>query len=301
MGIIHELQNEATSNENISNLIRKAYMVAKKLDLREFEEWLYNELNGYKEYNSIPSYRKVICDLIAWNPYHGWVPVIIDNTELNDIITHRKINDSISYLAKVRNENDTAQLPIPNDIRNFISKMCDFDTKYTISFSTSYIDGIIEIVQNSILKWALNLEKEGIIGDNMTFTDKEKEIAKNTSNITNYITGNVGNLMLQQNSDNSTQIQNNLENLNENQIKELDNLLKIIKDNIQNINELNSSDIAVINEKIQNIEQSKKSNSLAKKGLKEGLGTIRNLLEGATGSIIASGIIYKLGMFSSSL
>ncbi len=301
MGAIHELQNEAISSENISNLIRKAYVVAKKLDLKEFEEWLYNELNGYKDCNNIPPYRNVVCELVAWNPYYGWTPVIIEDTKISDIISNRKINHSISYLVKIRNESDTAYFKLPNDIRNLISEMCDFNTKYANSFSTSCIDGIIEVVRNNILEWALNLEKRGIVGEGMTFTDKEKEIVKNNPNITNYITGDVGNLMLQQNSDNSTQIQSNLESLDEDKVKELNNLLKIIKDNIQDINELSDSDRDIVSEKVQNIEQCKKKHKLIKKGLKESLGTIRNVFEGVTGSIIASGIIYELGLFMSNL
>ena len=50
MGIIIELQREAL-NESVSieSLMRKAYLVAKKLDLKEFEEWLKQEQNGYDE------------------------------------------------------------------------------------------------------------------------------------------------------------------------------------------------------------------------------------------------------------
>ena len=41
MGIIIELQREALDESvSIESLMRKAYLVAKKLNLKEFEEWL---------------------------------------------------------------------------------------------------------------------------------------------------------------------------------------------------------------------------------------------------------------------
>ena len=49
-GIVIELQREALDEKiSIESLIRKAYLVAKKLKLKEFEEWLNQEQNGYKK------------------------------------------------------------------------------------------------------------------------------------------------------------------------------------------------------------------------------------------------------------
>lgn len=131
--------------------------------------------------------------------------------------------------------------------------------------------------------------------------DSQKGNIPHNNSVTNNFYGSIQNNQLQQNSNNSTQIQNNLESLNENQIKQLDDLLKTIKDNIKHINGLSSEHVALINKKVQNIQQCKKSNRLLKKGLKESLSTIRNVLEGVTGSIIASGVIHELGLFESNL
>ena len=57
-GIVIELQRDALDDKiTIESLIRKAYFVAKKLKLKEFEEWLNQEQNGYKR--NIPEYRSV--------------------------------------------------------------------------------------------------------------------------------------------------------------------------------------------------------------------------------------------------
>lgn len=47
-GIVLELQREAlSSNGDILSLLRKAYIIARKLDLKDFEKWVSCELNGY--------------------------------------------------------------------------------------------------------------------------------------------------------------------------------------------------------------------------------------------------------------
>ena len=59
--IVIELQHEALkSNFDIMNLLRKAYLVARKLKLQEFEDWINNELNGYKDLEkNLWSYVKI--------------------------------------------------------------------------------------------------------------------------------------------------------------------------------------------------------------------------------------------------
>lgn len=56
--IVIELQQEALKSDfDIMSLLRKAYLVAKKLKLQEFKEWINNELNGYGDKDEIPKYR----------------------------------------------------------------------------------------------------------------------------------------------------------------------------------------------------------------------------------------------------
>lgn len=47
-GIVIQLQEEALSNESdILSLLRKAYLIARKLKLQEFQAWISSEQNGY--------------------------------------------------------------------------------------------------------------------------------------------------------------------------------------------------------------------------------------------------------------
>ena len=53
-GIVLELQKEAMDkNADIESLLRKSYVIARKLKLPEFEEWIQCEQEGYgKKRNS---------------------------------------------------------------------------------------------------------------------------------------------------------------------------------------------------------------------------------------------------------
>ena len=62
--------------------------------------------------------------------------------------------------------------------------------------STVNITSLIEKVKNCLLEWTIELEGKGILGENMTFNEKEAESAKGISQqINNYygtvVNGNV--------------------------------------------------------------------------------------------------------------
>ncbi|MFE5131854.1 AbiTii domain-containing protein, partial [Bacillus mobilis] len=95
--IVLDLQKEAyDSKSDVVALLRKAYVVARKLKLKEFGDWINEELNGYQSYEKTPDYRNVCGQLKARNIYYGLVPVLIDNSELADIFTNRKLIHPIS-------------------------------------------------------------------------------------------------------------------------------------------------------------------------------------------------------------
>ena len=87
--LILELQHEVMKPDcDILYALRKAHLIASKLRLAEFDAWIQNELNGYKmNQDGIPEYRRINGRLKAWNPYHGWIPVILDNTELEKMLS----------------------------------------------------------------------------------------------------------------------------------------------------------------------------------------------------------------------
>lgn len=186
MGIVIELQREALEdNISIESLMRKAYLVARKLNLKEFEDWINQEQNGYK--GQVPEYRYIVGEVKAWNPYHGWIPIVL-SADVADMISKMPIPTSISELQDVYNSSDSAiGLSVNGKLTEWLNDHTDFmPTNYQFFSSKSELYRIMSTVRNKILDWALLLDENGIVREGMTFTDVEKKTAQNTQIINNY-------------------------------------------------------------------------------------------------------------------
>lgn len=185
-GIVIQLQEEAIKEDvDIETLLRKAYLVARKLQLKKFENWVLNEQNGYK--GALPEYRNVGGELQAFNPYRGWIPVMA-NGKMADFLDTMPINMPIAAISEAYSGSDgTIALTIPGEFTDFLNKnSASFDTKFRYKTSKTEFKKIISAVRNKILEWALLLEENGIVGEGLVFTDDEKKTAKNSSVINNY-------------------------------------------------------------------------------------------------------------------
>ena len=58
-----------------SDFLRRALVVARRLDVSELVGWISGELNGYST-KDVPDYRQVRGDLMAMNPTHGPIPFL---------------------------------------------------------------------------------------------------------------------------------------------------------------------------------------------------------------------------------
>lgn len=192
-GIVLELEREALDeNVGIEALLRKAYLVARKLKLTDFEKWINNEQNGYE--GEVPEYRMIGGEYKALNPYRGWIPVVLP-ANVAKVIAKVPLHNSISSLCDVYNTSEgSISFTVGAEITEFLNKSSNgFDTKFSFYSSRSEIYRIISTVRNKILDWALLLEENEIFGEGMTFTEKEKEIASTTKVINNYTNNFYGN------------------------------------------------------------------------------------------------------------
>ena len=97
--IVIDLQNEITSSEcDVVRILRRAHVIAVKLGLKEFDQWISCELNGYSNQDTCPDYRKVRGVLKAFNPYQGWIPTLIPDAEIEKAICEKRVPNSISEI-----------------------------------------------------------------------------------------------------------------------------------------------------------------------------------------------------------
>lgn len=181
--IVLDLQKEILSpNCDIVNVLRKAHLIAVKLKLSDFDQWIQYELNGYPDKESCPEYRKVRGTLKYFNQYYGWYPIIIPNNEIEKLICERKMSNSISEIVSLSDSPENNLIAeLSGGESAFLDKHCNMliPQRYALHISSTAVKDIEEKVKNAILEWTLKLEEEGIVGENMMFTEKEKDCATN--------------------------------------------------------------------------------------------------------------------------
>ncbi len=239
MSIILKLQKKCLDkNESLQDLLREALVISTKLKLYDFKEWINSELKGYSE--NIPNYRIINVQLKFFNPYHGWLDAIVDD-KFEDILRKTNISQPISEIEKTISDyqpNKTLQVDLKGTNILKLQKLYKTDFKPAQFVNYIQIAGIIDMVRTLLLEWTLKLEEDGIIGnDDLIFTEKEKEMAKNI-NIQNF-SGTLGDIL----NNGNLSIENNPTNIyNENINKLIDEIKKLnLKDEKQVISDLEVS------------------------------------------------------------
>ncbi len=191
--IVLELQKELLTEEcQVSHLLRKAHVIASKLELYDFDSWIQNELNGYRgSKKEIPEYRRVSGALYAQNPYHGWIPIVIEDRKLEALICTVPLLDSIGEIERMLQDNAKGNIHFRYNgaYEEKIQKMVKMPVPLPVALHISphLVYGIINTVKNCLIEWTLRLDRQGIRGENMTFNLDEQENAKDIpQQINNY-------------------------------------------------------------------------------------------------------------------
>ena len=92
--LINNIQNEYENEKDIYNLLISGIKLAKMLNFKDIEHWLYWELKGYDNSHKLPDYRKLSPEIKAFNPYIGWEPLDIydhnlaNSLKLDSLVLH---------------------------------------------------------------------------------------------------------------------------------------------------------------------------------------------------------------------
>lgn len=178
--LVLELQRDALDpSVSVLSLLRKALVVARKLGIKEFWEWIELELNGYSNGAKIPEYRSVTGQVKAWNPYHGWVPVILLNApDIAEAISKRYVSQPISELEQLFSSSfDRLMMTFPKSAELQLIQTFGLNSQPVLHIGKANISGILEASRDVILRWSLKLEEDGILGEGMTFSQQEKAVA----------------------------------------------------------------------------------------------------------------------------
>lgn len=186
VSLVLELQKLASDSKvSVAELARKALMVASKLGLSDFKRWIELELHGYVN-EDVPAYRIIGCQISAFNPYRGWIPIIFPDKKSAEAWTRVANRQSVGELEALVLKDDgegRLQIPFPSHVAaSLMEAICEdfFPNRFC---ARSQIVGILDAVRNTILEWALKLEEQSILGEGLTFSEEEREKARTTDSV----------------------------------------------------------------------------------------------------------------------
>lgn len=214
--IVLELQRDALDpTVQITDLLRKAFTVARKLGIAEFRKWTENEISGYRDISETPEYRKISGTVKAFNPFHGWQPVLLPNNEFEMLFKNQPCGQSMAEIASLLEhdlKSGSLTMPFRAETHRLLQKSIGHDMQVGLFFSRTDIVRIIDSVRTTILNWSLKLEEDGIVGEGLSFTNQERETAEKASYNINNFYAEVHSSQIQQQTSHSSQVINGLAN-----------------------------------------------------------------------------------------
>jgi hypothetical protein len=197
--LVIDLQRDAMNPDvRVSNLLRKAVVVAAKLGQHELRDWAQRELQGYMDGTPCPPYRRVQGQLRAHNPFRGWIPVVFEDADMARALSQRHSGQSVGEIEDLLSrQTGFLQIPLsPDHLQSVFGRTEEYRLGLvpTLIVDKTSLTGILEAVRNLVLDWSLRLEQEGVLGEGFTFSQDEKARATHvTYNINNFngVLGNV--------------------------------------------------------------------------------------------------------------
>ena len=286
--IVLQLQQESLDRSvSVTDLLRKSFVIARKLKLSEFEAWINSELSGYGPQEKVPEYRKVKGSVKFWNPYRGWCPVIFQDPSEGEIYSFRNIGQTIPELENIAYDKEatSGHIPFPQETERQLCKSLDagFETKISLICPNTELIRIVEQVRNVILNWTLKLEEEGIVGEGMTFTAQEAHSAQGTPQAVNNFYGAVHNPQIQQSNATAVQVHSRHQIDSE----AISSFLALLASKIQDL-QLSTDQESELRAEVETISSQLTSPKPKSTILRECGRSIRSILEKAGGTVVAS-------------
>lgn len=128
MKLVEEIIGLLTEQGKITEALTKGQLLAHKLGDPDLRAWVLSELNGYRDPDSVPSYRHFRGELMgtaanqAYRLAHTTIPVEVIPEELRDEFLTVKVPHGISAVESLIGEKATG-LPVPSDVCAAMSKL----------------------------------------------------------------------------------------------------------------------------------------------------------------------------------
>lgn len=262
-------------------------MASSKLGIGSAASWVEHETNGYEGIaaKDLPPYRVVRGQPKFFNPYNGWCPVITDDEEMGGILSTAYLFQPATVLERLVKDDKQGNLQLPHalTLNRLITSQLGFEASSAIMLGRATVWGVVEKVRNLILDWSLELERAGVLGEGMSFTLNEKTKAVPVTN--NYFAQNIG---VVGNVEGGSTVQNNQvagASLNleavRNLLQQMQQLAPMLPQGVRAAVEADAGEL-----------QAEAAKPQPNQGhMRKLLGSIRSACEGASGNLVATGVV----------
>jgi hypothetical protein len=284
--LIEQIQRDCVDKSaSVSDLLRKVKLAASKLGVAEIEEWVTNELEGYK--GPVPDYRIVSGTPTAWEPYTGTQPLLGSHV---DALSKKAVGEPIASVEEsIASGNGPFGINYPGSIAEALDKANSTRAHYYLEIPRSQLVRVVDRVRTLVLDWTTRLEKAGVAGTDFSFSETDKQKAQGASmHITigtvQSFTGNLG--------------QGNMSGAITGAGLDVEGVRVLAGEMRRYAGDLvkAGANAESLEAKVAAIEAQLEKTKPDQSVLRGLLNDVRNALSGAAGNIIASGVIHRIGM-----
>lgn len=163
-----QLIKDITINKiSIEEGLQRLLLISSELNNEELMKWILGELNGYKDGDSLPEYRKNIGSQLKYSGINGSFQVenqILQKSflpkELQKAIEETSIRTSIRSIEKTIDNRDTVGVDLTAAAGYVFERTGIQCLKIFQVYNHISLDGIIANVKNKLIIILLSLEKE---------------------------------------------------------------------------------------------------------------------------------------------
>ena len=177
MKAVIALQKHAVDQSiKVSTLLLYAYALASKLSLEEHKQEFLSEIEGYYTFydDTIPLYRNIQGTLHLLNTSTGNTTLLNGIPQLESML----IKDGIIVLEETHfDEKNNVRIKCGKEVVDFFESKADVDPNHCFVLVVGKFRflSILQSIRMKVLDFALNLEKEGVLGEEWEFSVIEKE------------------------------------------------------------------------------------------------------------------------------
>lgn len=194
--MVLRFQRMALDNQSSTpDLLRTAKAIAVKLQLADVAKWIDYELDGYPEDITLPDYRITKGKLMGLNPINGPIPMSVSNAQQENMLRTVHIKAPLTELARAYNDPEATMIfSFPTEYSYKLQQNKPEFLRFPLiqQIGQSKMLNVVEKVRNRLLDWSLELEQQGILGENLQFSQQDKDKAPMTVNNFNF-NGNINN------------------------------------------------------------------------------------------------------------